>query len=55
MIIFSYLRQPKSFYVQDLGSVHGTFTKVSKDRSQKLRAGQNLLVGTDIYVNIIDI
>lgn len=38
-----------------MGSVHGTYLKVFKDRSHKLRKGQNYQIGTDIYINITDI
>ncbi|CDW86677.1 UNKNOWN [Stylonychia lemnae] len=39
----------------DLGSVHSTYLKVSKDYSHELRKGQNYQIGTDIYFNIIDL
>jgi len=32
-IIMSYLKEPRQFYVQDLGSVHGTYLKIDKDIS----------------------
>lgn len=53
-IVISYLVEPKSFYIQDLGSVHGTYLKIGNDNSYPLKSGQNYLIGTDIYVNIVD-
>ena len=50
-----YLKEKKQFYVQDLGSVHGTYLKVATDRSQLIRKGQHYQIGTDIYINIIDV
>eukprot|EP00347_Sterkiella_histriomuscorum_P015015 403358636 len=54
-IVLSYLKEPRQFYLQDLGSVHSTYYKVSKYFSQELRKGQNYQIGTDIYFNIVDI
>jgi hypothetical protein len=31
-LIIDYLKEPKAFYVQDLGSVHGTYIKVANER-----------------------
>ena len=28
MIVISYLRKPRNFYIQDMGSIHGTFIKM---------------------------
>mmetsp|Transcript_31797 Transcript_31797/g.31085 ORF Transcript_31797/g.31085 Transcript_31797/m.31085 type:complete len:215 (+) Transcript_31797:990-1634(+) len=38
-----------------MGSIHGTYMKVGLEQQEILRKGQNYLVGTDIYFNIIDI
>jgi Tfp pilus assembly protein PilZ len=54
-IIISYLKEEQSFYVQDMGSVHGTYMKVQKDHSSLVKKGQNFQIGTDIYFNIVDL
>ena len=38
-----------------MGSIHGTYLKVFKDQSQAIFKGENYLIGTDIYFNIVDI
>jgi hypothetical protein len=49
------LRPARGFYVQDLGSVHGTYIKVSKDHGENMKKGQAYLIGTDIYFNVVEL
>jgi len=37
-----------------MGSVHGTYSKISHDLPTKINKGQNFMIGTDIYFNITD-
>lgn len=54
-LVIDYLRPAHGFYVQDLGSVHGTHLKVGKDQGEVIRKGQSYLIGTDIYFNVLDL
>ena len=51
-MILSFLRESRKFYVQDLGSVHGTFIKAQRAQTQFIRKGQTYLIGNDVYINI---
>jgi hypothetical protein len=56
MVVISYLRRPRSFYMQDMGSIHGTFVKMKHNEPKKLVRGLNFqLGGAEIYLNIIDV
>ena len=56
MLIISYLRKPRNFYIQDMGSIHGTFVKLKHNQYRKLIKGQTYQIGgTEIFMNIIDV
>jgi hypothetical protein len=38
-----------------MGSVHGTYLKIEREGGHECSKGQNYLIGTDIYFNVIDI
>ena len=38
-----------------MGSVHGTYLKIFKNKSRILSKGQNFQIGTDIYINVVEI
>ena len=55
MMIIGYLRQERNFFVQDMGSVHGTFVLLRHGKARTLHKGQTYQVGSsEIYLNIID-
>ena len=55
MMIIGYLRQERNFYVQDMGSVHGTFILLRHGKPRSLHRGQTFQVGSsEIYLNMID-
>ena len=39
MLIISYLRKPRRFYIQDMGSIHGTFVKMNR-QPRRIYGGQ---------------
>lgn len=54
-LIFSYLIQQRQFYIQDLGSTHGTYAQISESDKYQVRKGQSYLIGADIYLNVIEL
>ena len=56
-LILSYIRQKRNFFIQDLGSTHGTFIQISHFSilKQTVHKGQNFLIGADIYLNILEL
>lgn len=56
MIVISYLRKPRNFYIQDMGSIHGTFIKMKHNQFRKIIKGQTYQIGgAEIFLNIIDV
>lgn len=56
MLIISYLRKPRRFYLQDMGSIHGTFVQLMFGQSRRMFKGQTYQIGgAEIYLNIIDV
>lgn len=56
MLIISYLRKPRNFYIQDVGSIHGTYIKMKQNQFRKLLKGQTYQIGgTEIYLNILEV
>ena len=56
MLILSYLRKPRNFYIQDMGSIHGTYIKMKQNQFRKLCKGQTYQIGgTEIYLNILEV
>ena len=55
MMVISYLRKPRNFYIQDMGSIHGTFLKLNPDQKCTLKNGHNFQMGTEIYLNVLDV
>ena len=54
MLILSFLRKPRKFYIQDMGSVHGTYLKLKHQEQKKLLTGQTYQIGgTEVYINIM--
>ena len=39
MLIISFLRKPRKFYIQDMGSIHGTYLKLRHQEQKKLLTG----------------
>ena len=50
--ILSFIKEPRLFWIVDLGSVCGTYLKVSHDDPVELQEGQTYLVGNDINIDI---
>ena len=57
-----FLRPKRSFTIQDMGSVHGTYIQMETIQSEKVklddqvvRKGQNYLIGSDIFMNVIEL
>jgi hypothetical protein len=54
MLIISFLRKPRKFYIQDMGSIHGTYVKLRHQEQKKLLTGQTYQIGgTEVNINII--
>ena len=54
MLILSFLRKPRKFYIQDMGSIHGTYLKLKHREQKKLLTGQTYQIGgTEVYINIM--
>jgi len=53
--IFSFIKEPKKFWIVDLGSSFGTYVKLKAENLHPLEKGQTYLVGLDTYFNIIDV
>lgn len=58
-LILSYLITPRHFYIQDMGSTHGTYVRMTDEPSLKqhqfVRKGQSYLIGADIYLNVVEL
>ena len=60
-IILRFVRRPRDFFIQDMGSTHGTyiqmgtFSEKNALESQTLQKGQNYLIGSDIYMNVLEL
>ena len=52
-MILSYLSEPKKFWVEDVGSIFGTYIRVKGSAS--LMKGQTYIVGADVSFNIVDV
>ena len=56
ILIISFLRKPRKFYIQDMGSVHGTYVKLKCRQQKKLLTGQTYQIGgTEVYINILQV
>jgi len=53
--IYSFIKEPKKFWIVDLGSSFGTYVKLKAETLHPLEKGQTYLVGLDTYFNIIDV
>jgi len=53
--IYTFLKAPYSIWLIDLGSVCGTYVKVSNDIPTELSRGQTFLIGSDICIDIDEV
>ena len=54
-LIFSYYREPHKFYITDVGSVYGTYIRITKESPAEVVKGQTFLVGADVTINVLDV
>ena len=60
-IILTYVRLPRNFFIQDMGSTHGTFIQMGTYSEKQalecqiVEKGHNYLIGSDIYMNILEL
>ena len=53
--IYTFLKMPYTLWLIDLGSVCGTYVKVSHDNPVELSRGQCFLIGSDILIEIDEV
>ena len=53
--IYTFLKMPYELWLVDLGSVCGTYVKVSNDFPTELSRGQSFLIGSDISIDIDEV
>ena len=53
--IYSFIKAPYMLWLIDLGSVCGTYVKVSNEAPVELSRGQSFLIGSDIIIDIEDV
>lgn len=53
--IFSFIKEPKKFWVTDLGSSFGTYLKLNPENIHPVMKGHTYLVGIDTIFNIVEV
>ena len=53
--IYTFLKEPYTLWLVDLGSVCGTYVKVSSEIPSELSRGQSFLIGSDICIDIDEV
>ena len=53
--VFKFLKKAYSFYLQDLGSIFGTYIRLNLNRKMPLKKGEIYLIGPDLLFYITEI
>lgn len=53
--IYSFFREPYTLWLSDLGSICGTYLKVSHELPTELKRGMVFLIGSDIIIDVEDV